>query len=135
MTTKSEFESYIAGFKAGLSGSAMVSLDQLNAILAMVPDVIASEVAAATPAPAEQTPVVEQTPAPVAVEPVIIQQPAPVASSPYISVPEVFEPVAELPAEQVPVEMPAEPAEEVLEPAQPVEEPDAVQQPDDATAI
>lgn len=97
MTTKAEFDSFIAGFKTGLGSLNMISLDQFNAILAMVPD-------AAPISPDKMTP---PAPLPIAEEPAPeaalaqSEAPAPVA----IEVPgvteEVLEPAPLLPEEPV----------------------------------
>jgi hypothetical protein len=80
MTTKAEFDKFIAGFKIGLAGHDNISIEQLDEILAMVPDVISAEVGAATaptpvaaPAPLEIDPTAHPSDTPVSVaQPVVI---------------------------------------------------------------
>lgn len=129
MTTKAEFDAYAQGALVIVSKldevPAQAVIGLITYILAMVPDVIASEVAAATPAPAE----VQITGSDAPIVPVVIAAPA---SEAPVADETVVQPVAEV----VEVaEQPADPATVEGAPASAVEEPAAVDAPFDAPAV
>lgn len=98
MTTKAEFDAFIAGFK--LAGHEHIGMDQLDAILGKVDEVVAGLTANAAPAPAEEP----QTPVAVEPAPAVVPAPEP-APEPTMAVSEQVQespaPVDPAPAAEV----------------------------------